>query len=426
MTKPTCLGTRLVFLSPKLDSSGGSSPSNEGLLIVFRDQKDRNNVQVSVCNGTATYTGEVAMDQVKLSPEDRQQLAAYLLQDKSKHAAIEITFLYSQDEGLELNIKQCLMSGLKKFAYSTVLLETEKASVLQCLRTLGDSLNASIEKNDRRQEEMREVQQRLDDWKDTALKLDKDVWQLEKDQLLQNFLTLFNDAQTKAKEQLKELQEELDLSKRTNQHRGGTRALAPLLDTPDDLDEPNKEPIPLDEVAALAQGKQTITTRKSILDPSDILCSSDLKQKTQQYKEQQQATKKSKANKAAPAKKPSLAPAVKKEKKPRPKPKIPIPSFGGSLEDDSDGMPPASKRVKQENEEPVELKEDSEEEAMRRAIRDNIRKDKATVTKGEGDSSKTKDDPPTKLQDEAMRRREELWKKVEAMGDDESSTDDDS
>lgn len=393
--------------------------------MVFSDEKDPNSLQVSICNGRTTYTGEVVMDQVKLSPEDRQQLATYLLQDGSKHATIEIRFVYSQDDGLELNIKQCLASGLKKFAYSTVLLETEKASVLQCLQTLGDSLNANIEKNDRHQEEMRNVQQRLDDWKDTALKLDKDVWQHEKDQLLQNFLTLFNDTQTKAKQQLKELQEELDLVKRTSQHGGGTRALVPLFDAPDDLDEPNKEPIPLDEVAALAQGIQTTTTRKAILDPSEILSSNDIKKKLQQYKEQQQADKKSKANKSAPSKKPSL---VKKEKKPRRKPNIPVPSFGGSLEDDDEecDMPPASKKVKH-----VELEEDSQEEAMRRAIRENIRKGKATVSKSKHDySSKTKvkqqDDPTAKLeQDEAMRRREELWKKVVgAMDDDDSSTDD--
>jgi hypothetical protein len=426
MTKPTCLGTRVVAFK----FEAGGNPNKEGLLIVSSDEKDPNTLQVSICNGRTTFTGEVVMDQVKLSPEDRQQLATYLLQDNSKHATIEITFLYCQDGGLELNIKQCLASGLKKFAYSTVLFETEKASVLQFLHTLGDSLNTSIDKNDQHQEEMRNVQQRLDDWKDTALKLDKDVWQHEKDQLLQNFLTLFNDAQTKAKEQLKELQEELDLFKRTSQHRGGTRALAPLFDAPDDLDEPGKEPIPLDEVAALAQGKQTITTRKSILDPSEILSSSHLKQTSQQYKEQQQADKKSKTNKAAPSKKPAaLAPAVKKEKKARPKSKIPVPSFGGSLEDDNGDsggdMPPALKKVKQEN------KEDSEEEAMRQAIRENVRKDKATVSKGKADySSKTKgklqDDQPTKLEeDEAMQRREELWKKVGAMDDDDSSTDGD-
>ena len=442
------LGTRLVVLGPKLDDSSGgnnnnnnnNNPSNTGLLMIFRDQKDSKNVQVSVCNGTATYTGEVVMDQVKLSPEDRQQLATYLLEDDSKHATIEITFSYysqDDDDGLELNIKQCLASGLKKFVYSTVLLETEKkASVLQCLQTLGDSLNASIEKNDRHQEEMRNVQQRLDNWRDTALKLDKEVWQREKDQLLQNFLTLFNDTQTKAKEQLKELQEELDLFKRSSQHHGGgTQALlAPLIDAPDDLDEPNKEPIPLDEVAALAQGKQTITTRKSILHHSDTLSSSDLKQKMQQYKEQQQATKRSKARKAAPSKKPPVAPDVK-EKKPRPKHKIPLPSFGGSLEDDSgngDDMPPASKKSKQENEEPVELQEDSEEEAMRGAIRENVRKDKATVlTKGKSDSSKTKvkQQPPTTVEQDAtmaVRRRAALWAKMGAMDDDDSSTDDDS
>jgi hypothetical protein len=468
MTKPTCLGTRMVVLSSKYDStssssSGGGNPSNEGLLIVFRDdEKDLNTttLQVSICNGRTTYTGKVDTDQVKLSPEDRQQLATYLLQDGSKHATIEITFLYSQHDAndandandhdsrrLELNIKQCLASGLKKFAYSTVCLKTTKQdSVLQCLHTLGDSLNASMEKNDRHQQEMRKVQQRLDDWKDTALKLDKDVWQHEKDQLLQNFLTLFNDAQTNAKQ-------ELDLLKRqTSQHRGGgggttaaPRAVVPLLDAPDDLDEPNKEPIPLDQVAALAQGKQTTTTRrKTILDPSEILSSSDLQQKSKKYKEQkqqkqQQAGRKSKATKAAaPTKTPltSNSNDATQEHKPRPTRRtIPVPSFRGSLDDDGD-RPPASKKCKQENQEPVvELEEDSEEEAMRHAIRENIRKDKATVSnKGEGtDSSKTKvkqqdDHQPAKLkleQDEAMRRREELWKKLGAMDDDDSSTDDD-
>jgi hypothetical protein len=292
------------------------------------------------------------------------------LQDGREHPNISISFQYynnnsnnngngngNNENALKLLIQQRLVSsGLMKLAFSGILLKStdNDGSILGFCQSVGRAVNDARTEISALQQQLADTQQALKSWKDTAEKLDRDVWQKEKDELLDHFLTLWNEGQGRAKQQIEKLQDELEETKAaatiSKKQRAASRALQ--LDAPDDLDQPSQEPISLEQVAALAQGRKTHAAparrrREPILDASQIVSVSTLKQQAEDYQKRKANNKKNKVT-------------------------------SQTMEEDS--PPLATKRAKMKKKESDdssdhdEEQENSEEEAMRMAIRASVRK----------------------------------------------------
>lgn len=335
-------------------TGGKGDCEKEGLLVVESNVENKNKpeigcdsdsslfhtLQIRIGTAKTTYHGRVPLSQVKLS--DRHLLSKFLLQDGREHPKISITFQHHNDESLKVSIQQRLQSsGLMKLIFLGFLQQesanTRQKNVLDFCQSLGEAINGAQTEISDLQRELTDTQQRLQGWKDTAEKLDRDVWQREKDELLDKFLKLFQEAKTRANEKIQTLQEELIEARAktsVSKNRVVSRALE-LDDAPDDLE--SREPFPLEQVAALAQGRKTNTGsgRQQILDASQALPGSRLKQQAKEYESRK-------------AKKKNM-----------------------NMEKTDCSPPPAAKRVKREKSSPSsdsELQEDSEDEAMRRAI----------------------------------------------------------
>lgn len=399
-----CLGTRLVVLITPNDSNDG--PTNrtlpvEGLLVVYEQLPGPLNgdskwplLRIEVGTNNVVYRGEIDVSQVRLPEDQKSEVSKYLLYDAREHPDISVLFEHSsKDQSLELVIQQRLSTAkLKKFIYAGTLLPSfkkkdlkdatgdDKSSILQFCHTLGNAVNESRMQIKSLQQNVQSKQQSMDHWKDTALHLDKQVWQKEKDQLVHNFLKLWNERQARAKKQFKELQEELELTKaalaaKTNEKKRG-RALK-VDETKageDDLAAPS-EPIPLDQVAALAAAQKIPATTKAhaILEKGDTVSVATLMQQAEEYEKRKRLppvpsnedsigstngerppTKKGRKEKEAPSAPPAKSGKQKNNGKPIKNPPLPSPSSSPNICRDSP---------------------DSVEDALRAQIRAGIQKD---------------------------------------------------
>lgn len=378
-----CLGTRAVVLA-------GGSPK-EGLLVVEEEEEDDDDdddndghsakngeedddekkkkgpISVKIRIGTSNkiYKGTIKLSHVKLA--NKENLASYLLQDGREHPDIVISFQHDDQfavGSLKVLIQQRLMSsGLMKTAFSGILKpetrasssfrrEDEETSVLAFCQSLGQAVNDSQSEIERLKVHLKDTKKALSNWKDTAEKLDKEVWQREKDELLDNFLKLWNEQKARSKDRITQLEREVETLKAEASSSGtSTKRRALQLDAPDDLDQMTKEPISLDQVSALAEGRKVQNTvgRKPILDASNTVSIASLNQQQEEYR-------KRKAQKTTKAKQKQT-----------------------SNDDKDDSTRPTKRRHKSvaspgTSPEEEEMVEDSEDEAMRQAIRASIRK----------------------------------------------------
>jgi hypothetical protein len=358
--KMACLGTRMVVLTCE---EPDSDRPKEGLLAVYsyqgvseeeEESSQSSDLEIRVGTSSSTFSGIILLDQVKLP--DKAQLSNYFLQDEREHPDISIRFQHDDDDdsgNLKIVIQQRLAStGLRKFAYSGVLRKSGSC-ILDFGQRLGQAVNQSRASIKILHQQLAQKQQAAEHWKDTAEKLDQQVWQKEKDQLLNNFLKLWNERQRRAKQELKELQDELDLTKAamTTSKKRPRRALQLLDDDAQDDLAASKEPLPLDEVAALAAGHKTQPTRKtSILNPAETLSAATLKQQAKDYKKKKNTVLDEK-KKTRPSAKSSEA-----EIKPRKKRAMRVEELPSEDKDDDEKI----------------MEENSEDEAMRRAIRASV------------------------------------------------------
>ena len=444
----------------------------EGLLIVLERNDDKSLLELILCNGQQTYNGSIDVSQVKLpglptSDEDpKMNLTQVLLQDGSKHPSILLSFAYdrsttnisSQDNepssfsksaisssssssnvsfpSMEVTIKHRLaVSGLVKRVYSGRLLLLQEPSTsitnvsstvstttgahatigskrrpttLSCVQLLGTFVNQAHRQLQQLQENYHTLQQSCHQWKDTALKLDETVWQQEKDQLVQQFLLVYNEAQGRAKQQLAALQEELDLYKKvatTTTTTTTTKTLSKRRNRDYDHEDPlrqgmnskDEDPISLEVVTSLAAGERVCANqnrRQPIIQPSEMLSNAALKEQAKQYQERKGKVKGStkRSNEIGSAEE------SKTVSRKRSKRGIPIPTFNANAHDDTGdndyprGGDPKGKEataiqwndlprpkgvstVTNESD-PVGIQETSDDEALRNAIRASVRNTK--------------------------------------------------
>jgi len=290
-------------------------------------------------------------------------LSDLLLQDGREHADTTVRFLHSpargsggigsREGGLDLIIQQRLPSGLQKYLLQkplTLVLPTpssrpsssSSSCLLEFSHSLGQAVNQSLKDIQQRDRELEEKQHILNQWKGTAQRLSIQVWQKEKDQLIKNFVSLWNQKQQKEKEQYRQLYEELEHTKqeleverkkkkstidRKPVGRSRSTKLGQVKEEEEDDEEAEREvgddaeneemmvngaeddlegghePIPLHEVAALAAGRRLVPSNTStILTANDTISATSLLKQQQAYEQRKKAAKEKKS-KAKAAKK---------------------------------------------------------------------------------------------------------------------------
>jgi hypothetical protein len=284
-----CLGTRLVVLTtPKRpqgelynNNSEAPKPSSpEGLLVLYqwkRPDCDAQPQQIVMEVGTnhQVYRSDLDWSRVRWNAPNKYTISDVLLHDGRDHPDITVRFEHSCDSGggggLELIMQQKLPSGLQKYIYKATLapVHPEKSGILGFSHTLGVTVNDLVHQMESYKKDIADREQKLKYWKETATRLSTEVWQKEKDQLVHNFVKLWNERQRREKKQFRELQEELEHTKKELELRTSDKKRGRHLKLDDDIangaDDDlagGHEPIPLDEVEALAAGRKLQPTKK--------------------------------------------------------------------------------------------------------------------------------------------------------------------
>jgi hypothetical protein len=134
-----------------------------------------------------------------------------------------------RDDGVKVTLRQRLETGIVKLLWSGILQRPrcDGSSCFPLLQMLGSTIRREQERYTTLQEDYNSMHSDLLGWKDTAEKLSKDTWQIEKDALLQNFLVLYR----KTHDML--CQTKLELQQLEDRHKaaGGHITTAPMTTT---------------------------------------------------------------------------------------------------------------------------------------------------------------------------------------------------
>lgn len=153
----------------------------------------------------------------------------------------------SSQQGTLIQISQRLSTGLVRVIWeSTLKANDDNSNLYDFTEQLFHMHQASKTSYDKLQKAFDRLEEARDDWKDTAEKLEH-VWENEKSELLENFLTLYRKQQemtAQAQERLQQLEEELEKTKQelvnavsNSQTYKKDKMLANMLnEEPDDMD----------------------------------------------------------------------------------------------------------------------------------------------------------------------------------------------
>jgi hypothetical protein len=210
----------------------------------------------------AKFTATAIQQQLSLSslsqafPTPVEILAAYLT---SGEEAIKTYFrLDPGNESLDIQILERMNTGLSRKRWTGSLTTTKSdQSLFSFCTSLMSTVHQGRDKVQDLQCQMSKVQGELEGWKETAGNLEGE-WEIEKTQLLENFLELYNQKQKEVQrhqEENKTLQEEMKRERQTPTQRAPAFARhelpACLTSIPGDQDE---ELYSSETVARLASG----------------------------------------------------------------------------------------------------------------------------------------------------------------------------
>jgi hypothetical protein len=255
-------GTNVNALPPS-SSGHGLRPA---LLIAFQVESK---LQLQISDGTASlYQTDIHPSDAKILYQDDcdkvQVLAQHIL---SEMDGISLHFDDNDDalkhDGIKLAIRQRLETGIVKMIWSGILPNVTVASTttgtcFPFLQTLGRTLRQEQERYRDLEDQCNTLHLNLQGWKDTAEKLSEDVWQSEKDALIQNFLELYR----KTHDELRQTQLELQQLEDRHAARAGqssyqqevvvrrANARPAVTEQPDDQDELLYDRRTIDRLAA--------------------------------------------------------------------------------------------------------------------------------------------------------------------------------
>ncbi|CAJ1936619.1 unnamed protein product [Cylindrotheca closterium] len=272
----TCMGTQMVVITSKEDSS--SSHPREGLMVVYQkisegdntssDQEPYPVVRIRLGTDQGTYQCDIPQSKVSLSKEKKKRLPEILMQDQasssnSQSDPIQLSFQFSSEGELKIFLKQKLTSGMSKNAFRDVLQKETNVSLLRFCSDLGEAINGGMSKVTKLQEDLQSTRSNLQQWKETANKLETGGTQ-EKNMLLKGAYKAWIQNQAKQKKRVEDLTKQLK--------KGGTsptnRSPIPGTLAPDDVEqaiETNTMSQSMVEALAEGRGVYNDNERKPIL-----------------------------------------------------------------------------------------------------------------------------------------------------------------
>lgn len=200
-----CLGTKRISIKK---SSGGEKNHTDGMMAIFRPSDNDDRFRIIVTDGNSVYEGSLVHDDIKKqfletlkgkTKKKMTKLAGKLLKeniaDDNNSNDVWAEFFYEDSTGMEMAIKYKIVEGgdtLTKRCWKQQLQQEEgSTAMLAFCNDLGDGINqlqhTQVQLNDNIQN-LRQSERR---WKHNSDRLEGE-WQSEKDQMLQNFLLLYN------------------------------------------------------------------------------------------------------------------------------------------------------------------------------------------------------------------------------------------
>jgi hypothetical protein len=183
------LGSREIRIQSRI-----STPQQDAVLLCFQRESQ---LELYVSDVTPKiYEGIIYPDHINMvnsCPSSKVNALVRILFEDMEGVPFS---LEDVDNGIKLTIRQKMESGIVKLLWSGVLTITENnsSSYLSLFLTLGENIRKEKESNLILEKKLYAAQSDLRGWKDTAERLSLDNWQIEKDQLIQNFWVLYEKA----------------------------------------------------------------------------------------------------------------------------------------------------------------------------------------------------------------------------------------
>ena len=244
------------------------------------------------------HTQSITTEDLKSTSDNAEDLTSLLLHDKS---GITLSFgLIDLDDGttppkVKMVIRERLDSGVVKLVWSGDLSSSSSGNAFLFVSSLTCSLRDANLDIVHLRSELEKAKDDMIGWKDTATKLD-DRWQMEKDDLTERFLVLYN----RVKKDLRSVRKELTEEKKKKEIRVRPMvesALAPAEKlAPQNNDDQEEIIWDADEVELLAAGPKVVGARGKKQQQPVV---SGGAEKTAKHKKRTRVGEASKAKKAA-------------------------------------------------------------------------------------------------------------------------------
>ena len=180
----------------------------------------------------AVYSSKQIHEELKEESIDKW-LSYFSSQDDEK---IQTSFKSPVQDTLQIIVLERMESGLNRKAWTSGQLQrSSDNSIFSFCMALVEEIHHEKDNSQKLHSTTESLHERLDQWKDTAEKLDGQ-WQNEKSKLFNNFLTLYNQKQDQVKElekEIEQLKKERDHARQAAAHKRQPDFLANL---PDDED----------------------------------------------------------------------------------------------------------------------------------------------------------------------------------------------
>ena len=301
-------------------SNSFSCHSNEGLLLVHapltfatEESSEESPLRITIAadDGSCRYawldwTSSPNENTILLAPHERPFLPQYLLQTTQTHSQSQSSKMVVQCYFNKVILQKVLHQGAHTKTLLTLhLTQTSSNLSFSTLCMLANEHRNSQDQLQQTQDQLEQMTQARNDWRQTCQQLSVDTWQAETNVLVQQFWKLQQQTLQHHKVQVQALKDQLAQAQQQQQTKtNGSRKRIPFL--PDLELSPPEEAVPFsDEQAKLwAQGKDTpsessipiqATTTKTA---SDTLSSNDFKVLQQQHSQKVKERKAAKAKAA--------------------------------------------------------------------------------------------------------------------------------
>lgn len=189
----------------------GTSSALPAILAITENDHETITLEIVCKKSTSTHRATFSeLPQSSLLPEPPKEFLKSQLTGSSSDSPFQTKY-ERNEQGILIHISQRLSSGLVRVVWETTLKADDDTTVYDFTEQLFQLYQEKQTSHDKLKTAFSQLDKARADWKDTAEKLEH-VWENEKSELLDNFLTLYKKQQeltAKAQERSKQLEEEL-------------------------------------------------------------------------------------------------------------------------------------------------------------------------------------------------------------------------